>query len=43
VEFIDKAKKANRPLDASTIIEIDVKLDGVQFKGARDFYKMLLV
>ena len=37
-EFIDKAKKANKTLDPSTMIEMDIKLNQLQFKGARDFY-----
>jgi hypothetical protein len=37
-EFIDKAKKANKLSDASTMIEMDAELDRIQFKGTRDFY-----
>jgi hypothetical protein len=37
-EFINKAKKANKPSDASAMIEMDIELDQVQLKGARDFY-----
>jgi len=37
-DFIDKVKKANKPSDASAIIEMDVELDRLQFKGTRDFY-----
>ena len=37
-ESIDKAKKANKPSDASAITEMDVELDQIQFKGASDFY-----
>ena len=32
-EFVAKAKKANKPLDASAIIELEVKLDTLQLKG----------
>ncbi len=35
---MQKAKKANKPLDASTMIEMDVELNRLQLKGARDFY-----
>ena len=34
-----KAKKANKPSDASAMIEMDVELDCLQLKGAREFYK----
>ena len=37
-EFIKKAKKANKPSDASAIIEMDMELDRLQLKGTRDFY-----
>jgi hypothetical protein len=37
-EFVAKAKKANKPLDASAMIELEVKLDKLQLKGTRDFY-----
>ena len=37
-EFVAKAKKANKPSDASTIIELEVKLDKLQLKSTRDFY-----
>ena len=37
-EFVAKAKKANKPSDASAIIELEVKLDKLQLKSARDFY-----
>ncbi len=37
-EVIEKAKKANKPLDASAMTEMDVELDRLQFKGARDVY-----
>ena len=37
-EFVAKAKKANPPSDASTMIELEVELDKLQLKGARDFY-----
>ena len=31
-------KKANKPTDASAMIEMDVEVDRLQFKGMRDFY-----
>jgi len=34
----DKAKKANKPSDASAMIEMDVELDQIQFKDTSDFY-----
>ena len=37
-EFVEKAKKTHKPSDASTIIEMDVELDCLQLKGAKDFY-----
>ena len=37
-EFMNKAKKANKPSDASTIIEMDMEVDWLQLKGTRDFY-----
>lgn len=37
-EFIAKAKKANKPSDASAMIELEVELDKLQLKGARNFY-----
>ena len=37
-EFIEKAKKANKPSDASAMIELEVELEKLQLKGARDFY-----
>jgi hypothetical protein len=37
-EFVVKAKKANKPSDASAIIKLEVELDKLQLKGARDFY-----
>ena len=37
-EFVAKAKKTNKPLDASAMIELEAKLDKLQLKGARDFY-----
>ena len=33
-----KSEKANKPSDASAIIELEVKLDKLQLKRARDFY-----
>ena len=33
-----KAKRANKPSVASAIIELEVKLDKLQIKSARDFY-----
>ena len=41
-EFVQKTKKANKPSDASAMIEMDVKLDSLQFKGARDFYNNMI-
>ena len=38
LEFVVKAKKANKPSDASAIIEQEVKLDKLQLKSTRDFY-----
>ncbi len=37
-DFVSKAKKANKPSDVSVIIELEVKLDKLQLKSARDFY-----
>ena len=37
-EFVAKAKKANKPSDARVIIELEVKLDKLHIKSARDFY-----
>ena len=37
-EFVAKAKKANKPSDASTMIELEVELEKLQLKDARDFY-----
>ena len=37
-EFVAKAKKANKPSDASAMIELEAELDRLQLKGARDFY-----
>ena len=37
-EFVAKAKKANKPSDASAMIELEAELDKLQLKGARDFY-----
>ena len=33
-----KDKKANKPSDACTIIELEVQLDKLQLKSVRDFY-----
>jgi hypothetical protein len=38
LEFIEKAKKANKPSDASAMTEMDVECDQLQLKGPRDFY-----
>ena len=35
---MQKAKKANKPSDASSMIEMDVELHCLQLKGAREFY-----
>jgi hypothetical protein len=37
-EFVTKAKKANKPSDASAMIELEIELKRPQLKGARDFY-----
>ena len=37
-EFVAKAKKANKPSDASAMIELEVELKKLQLKGMRDFY-----
>jgi hypothetical protein len=37
-KFVAKGKTANMPLDASAMIELEVKLDKLQLKGTRDFY-----
>ena len=37
-EFVAKAKKANKPSDASAIIKLEVELEKLQLKGTRDFY-----
>ena len=37
-EFVAKAKKANKPSDASAMIELEAQLEKLQLKGARDFY-----
>jgi hypothetical protein len=37
-EFVAKAKKANKPSDASAMIELEIELERLQLKGARDFY-----
>ena len=37
-KFVVKAKKANEPSDASAMIKLEVELDKLQLKGARDFY-----
>ena len=36
--FVAKAKKANKPSDASAMIELEVELEELQLKGTRDFY-----
>jgi hypothetical protein len=36
-EFVAKAKKANKPSDASAMIKLEIKLEKLQLKGARDF------
>ena len=36
-EFV-VAKKANKPSDASAMIELEIELERLQLKGARDFY-----
>ncbi len=37
-EFVKKAKKANKPSDASVMIELEMEPEKLQLKGARDFY-----
>jgi hypothetical protein len=37
-EFVAKAKKANKPSDASAMIELEIELEKLQLKGERDFY-----
>ena len=41
-EFIGKVKNANKLSDASPAIEMVVKLDQFQLKGARDFYNDII-
>ena len=38
MEFLHKAKKANKPSNASIMIEMDIELDHLQLKGAMEFY-----
>ena len=37
-EFVVKAKQANKPSDASAMIELEIVLERLQLKGTRDFY-----
>ena len=37
-EFVVKAKKANKPSDASTMIELEIELERLQLKGMGYFY-----
>ena len=37
-EFVAKAKKANKPSDASTMIKVEVELEKLQLKDTRDVY-----
>ncbi len=37
-EFVATAKKANKPSDASSMIELVVELEKLQLKGVWDFY-----
>ena len=37
-EFMEKAKKANMPPDASVVIELDVKLDLLELNDVSDCY-----
>ena len=37
-EFVQKAKKANKPSDASAMIEMDIELDRLQLEGTGEFY-----
>jgi hypothetical protein len=37
-ECINKAKKASTPSDASAVIELEMELERLQLKDARDFY-----
>ena len=41
-EFINKAKKTNKPSVASAMIKMDIELDQVQLKGVRDFYNNMV-
>ena len=41
-EFVKKAKKANKPSDISTMIEMDVELDCLQLSGARKIYNNMV-
>jgi hypothetical protein len=37
-EFVAKAKKANKPSDASAMIKLEIELEKLQLKGTRNFY-----
>jgi hypothetical protein len=37
-EFVAKPKKANKPSDASAMIELEIELERLQLKGMRNFY-----
>jgi len=37
-EFVEKAKKANKPSDKGAEIKLDLELDQLQLKGMREFY-----
>ncbi len=37
-EFVAKAKKADKPSDASAVIELDIELNRLQLRSTRDFY-----
>ena len=41
-EFINQVKKVNKPSDTSTVIELEMELERLQLKGARDFYNNLV-
>ena len=35
---MNKAKKANKPSDARTVIKLEMEVDQLQLKSMRDFY-----
>ena len=38
----DKGQEGYKPSDKSTVIELEVELDRLQLKGARDFYNKVV-